>query len=286
MLVLNYNGEEYSSFKRISAIQSLESLPCYAILDFNDDISLIPGKCTLSFGKTTFIQGMAVSSEEINCDRGTRKALVIADNSYIASESDSFGREWEGANLSQIAGDIVSPFNLSIKTDSNPTIKVFSCHPSESVFDKLDQLADITDQFLLSDGNGQIIFKKKQINSGQIDKDLLESTKLNRFFIKKRINIYSHESSQIHNKTDGFIVKNYILNFGEYFDIFLESKERVSRYSGNTMEAIFRDGSSFLEYNIGDTVTMDSDTYTIFKKSYVYDEEKGERMVLDLRSEK
>ncbi|MEF3074133.1 contractile injection system protein, VgrG/Pvc8 family [Methylobacter sp. Wu1] len=173
---LTVNGKIYAGWEAVRIERGIEQLAGTFELTVSDRWADIePAKriprgaaCTVALGGRTVITGFVdtvatrfdAQSHTVTV-QGRDKSADLVDCSAIHKSG-----QWSGKKLEQIAADLLAPFGIGLKaqTDTGAPFAVFSLQEGESVFETLERAARMRAVLLMSDGLGHLVITRAGTN--------------------------------------------------------------------------------------------------------------------------
>jgi prophage tail gpP-like protein len=171
-VVLNVNGVAYGGWQALRVHRGLEEVSgAFEIVatelwpEQRDPREIRGGdRCALQIDGVTVITGF-VDSVRPSYGDGRHEVLIRgrdATGDLVDCSAVHKSGEWRNATLTQIARDLVAPFGLAVKvqTDVGAPFKQWAIQEGESVFENLERAARHRGVLLLSDGQGALVIAR------------------------------------------------------------------------------------------------------------------------------
>lgn len=168
-ITVRVNGTDYTGWLQSEVTRSLEAVAG----TFSIPVSLVPGQppdinrqdeVQVRIGDTPVVTGYVLSAEPFyrRGDCGLRITGRDRTGDLVHSSAIHQGGQWRRATLERIARDLLAPFGLDVKveTDIGEPIIDFKLHHGEPVLDALSRAARLRGVMLAPGSQGELLLTR------------------------------------------------------------------------------------------------------------------------------
>jgi prophage tail gpP-like protein len=168
-ITVRVNGTDYDGWLQSEVTRSLEAIAG----TFSIPISLVPGQppeiarqdvVQVLIGETPVVSGYVLAAEPFyrRGDCGMRITGRDRTGDLVHCSAIHQGGQWRRATLERIARDLVAPFGLAVKveTDIGDPIQDFKLHHGEPVLDALARAARLRGVMLAPGPQGELVLTR------------------------------------------------------------------------------------------------------------------------------
>lgn len=168
-IIVNVNGKAFEGWLQSEVERDIEAI-CGK---FNIPVSLDPGappeisrqdEVEIWIGETKVITGYVLSADPFyrRGDCGVRIVGRDRTGDLVRTSAIHKGGQWRSATLERIARDLVAPYGLHVKvdTDIGAPIQDFKLYHGESVVDALARAARLRGVLVTRDSAGRLLLTK------------------------------------------------------------------------------------------------------------------------------